>query len=783
MNKLNFDLKLEVFHRTQQMAVLEKKLERMTEIEEQLVHMHKLEAEVEELRTAEKDNETLRESNEQLRIDLDKRDQAVTEAVELICQLESKLESLENGGRVSKLSMSRPQTADGSDILTPKALTMIEIPKRKSSKQNSGVSSVSQRQTSSELRKLSKAPSFLRADHKSTATLRSLYAPEEDRRPRSAMNELTKSESFHTMNETIDPESPRLSILSECSELNPCDTPVRWQEFDELNIPIRENLSTTGSLDSYVSPTGREESKEDQIDRWMQSREDMNQTIITRRMNRALSDATQAAIPSLPTDLYSHKPRGRGRLDASLFGDTRLPPTPDTMSTAHAMGANRSNGSNGSIGARKRSPTEQDPFFSSQQVDRPRSARDIISCHSFNGSEFINSMQTNCSDTPRLGATADESRTILPCFNTVSSKASELLGPGSPSNPVIETFGDMLQGTANQASTPMIKCVRSPPKAMTPEPRAIGSESSPPLTPQDWIAAAKQGPRPRKEQTRDIGHGMRNMELSPRTVISAAAFHDDRSIASDPSERDIRGIPTLDMTTLDILEQPLTLPRPDLQSETGPEPRRRLSFLPPFFGRSNNNPPRPQASPTPNDFEDDFEDGAPSPVIPKIRTMGGNARRPMSQIITNPTDLYPSIQPIANEEPPPAFRPRALPQSFTESNIADHYNSSTISGRPSTSQGVEHKRRSSLGIFSWMKSKRSDSLTISSAEKPTDIMPKDNHTPSRLASEAAYGARVPRAQTPDSMEAYVVRPYPEGTVHPDEFARRPRYMGRRARRN
>ncbi|KAJ5700382.1 hypothetical protein N7536_003395 [Penicillium majusculum] len=785
MNRLNFDLKLEVFHRTQQMAVYEKKLERMAEMEEQLAHMDDLVAEVEELRTAEKDNQTLRESNEQLRMDLDKRDLAVTEAVELICQLESKIEMLENGGRGSRLSMSRPMTADGSEALAPKSRAMIDIPERTSSKRNSSILSVAQRQTSSELRKLSKAPSFLRADNKSTATLRSLYAPEEEIQSRSARTELSKSESFHTSTEIMEPESPRLSVLSECSELNPFDTPTRWQEFDQLEIPVRRSLSAAGSLDSYVPPNRREESKEDQIDRWIQSREDVNQTIITRRRNRASSDATKASVPNFTTELYAPKPRGRGRLDASLFGGVRLPPTPDTMSTAGATGANRShgsNGSNGSIRARKSPQTEQDLFFPGRRVNRPRSAEEMASHYSFNDSEVDDSMQTNCSDTPRLGVTAEESRTILPSFNTVSSKASALLGPGSPDNPVIETFGEQYHADANAASTPTIKRVRSPIKAMTPDPHTSDRDSSP-LTPQDWVAAAKQGPRSRKPRPRDTRHDIQQTELSPRTVDSPATFNDNSSIASDPSEPEVPGIPTLDMTTLDILEQPLDIAQSQVKAEASPEPRRRLSFIPPFFNRSNNNTRRLQGSPIPNDFEDDDEDGAPSPVIPKTRTMGGASRRPMSQVITAPTDLYSSNPPIHNEESLSGFRPRGFAQSSTMSTLADQPGSATVSGRPSTSHGieVEHKRRSSLGIFGWMKSKRSDSVTVPGTEKSSDSTQKENRAPSRLAYETIHGLGIPRAETPDSMEAHV-RPHSEIATHADEYARRPRYMGRRARR-
>ncbi|KAJ5363212.1 hypothetical protein N7541_004056 [Penicillium brevicompactum] len=773
MNKLNFDLKLEVFHRTQQMKILEQKLGRMAEMEEQLAYMDQLEAEVKELRGVANENRMLREANKQLSSDFKNRDQAVVEAVDLICQLETKIDVLENGGRTSKMSMSRPTTADASDILTPKAHTMVEIPERTSSRRgsrNSSVMNVAHRQTSSELRKLSKAPSFLRVDDKSTATLRGLYEPQTND-SRSAVSELAKSESFHTMNDTLEPESPRLSVLSECSELNTFDTPTKWDDLDCLDIPVRKALSTTGSMDSYVRPTEKEESKEDQIDRWMQSREDINETIITRRRNRASWAPSTSGLTSLAADLYSQKPRGRGRLDASLFGGITLPPTPDTMSTAYVVGTNRSNGSNGSNGsieAQKSFRNDQDPFFTAKPINRPHSAEEIASRRSFN-SEVTDSMQTNYSDTTRPGGKA-ESHTMLPTFNTVSSKASELLGPGSPNNPAISTFGDLHQATVNQISTPTIHRVRNVPKAMTPEPQPTERDASPPLTPQDWIAAAHQGPRSRKEMARAASPQLQRTDRTPRKVVSPTAFDDVDSIASNPTEPDSPGIPTLDMTTLDILEQPLEVSEANPVPEADPEPRRRLSFRPPFFSRSTNHPRPLQASPILNDFEDD-EDGAPSPIIPKTRTMGGRAQRPTSQLYTNPNELYSSLQIFSEDQP--TF-PRGLPQSFTEPRIADHNDPPNASGRPSTSHGSDHKRRSSLGIIGWMKGKISDST-----DKPEHS--KEPRPSSRLAFEAANGVEIPRAETPDLAEAPVVRPRSEMISH-DDAARRPRYMGRRARR-
>lgn len=779
MNKLNFDLKLEVFHRTQQMGALEKKLERMKEMEEELRRMHKLEAEVEDLRSAEKENRTLRESNEQLRQELDKRDQAVTEAVQLICQLEAKIEELETGGRTSQQSMSR-LLLDGPNATTPKAQQAVEIPERTSSRQKTSRSQPSQPR-SSDLRHLSKAPSFLRADNQSTATLRSLYAPE-DNKSHTTVSELTKSESLHTMNDTSEPGSPRLSVLSEASELNPFDTPSKWNEFDKLDIPVRKAPST-GSLDSYIPPTEREESKSEQVDQWLQSRPDMSETIIRRRQNRTLSDASKTGAPPFNGELYSNKPRGRPRVDTSLFGGARLPPTPDTMSTAYAA---VNNGSNGSIAPEKSPKPERDHWFAGRRLDRHRSADEFTTRRSFDGSDITDSMQTNCSDTPRLGVTNDESPTIFP-FSTVASKASELLGPGSPNNPAINSFSDLFhQDSKDEAIPPTIKRDRTPSKTTTTttESHSTKHESSPPLTPQDWLAAATRTPRSRKEQSHGLRIEQRGVEPNCN-VISQAAFDDGQSIDSIPTEPDHPGIPTLDMNTLDILEQPFAEPLaaiPGPPPEQEQEPRRRLVFRPSFLSHSNG-PRRLQSSPMAPDYIDDEDDGAPSPVIQKHRNTGGARRRPVSQIVTDSAELYSSSIP-AQDNIERNFAPKAPHQSFMETrdtSLPAHSGSATISGRPSTSHSMEHKRRSSLGIFGWMKNvsgKRSEPATPTVAEAFADAAQRKEQRSRPVKEHPGTGSHFPHANTPDSMDA----PRSEMSMHTDDTARRPRYMGRRSRR-
>lgn len=771
MNKLNFDLKLEIFHRTQQVGSLEKKVQKMHEMEEELERMHKVEEENEHLRAAEKENKTLRQTNEHLQTELKTKDQAVAEAVQFICSLEAKIEELQTGERPAPPPMSR-LVLDGPNASTPKSQAAINIPERTSSKRQARTNPPK----SAELRELGKPPSFLHADNKSTATLRSLYGPE-DNKSQTTLGGLSKSESLHTMHEATELGSPRLSVLSECSELNPFDGPTRWQEFDKLDIPLRKASSTTGSLDSYVPPTERENSKDDESDQWVDLQPDMSQTIIKRRRNRAMSDASTTGALTLGADLYSNKPPGRGRLDASLFGGAKLPPTPDTMSTAYATA---NNGSNGSIVPQRSPKPGQQTWFAGRPLERRRSADELTTRRSFNGSDITDSMQTNCSDTPRLGMTSVESPTFFP-FNTVADKASELLGPGSPNNQNIDTFSDLSQQDSKETAATSINDRCQTPTTMV---KSGPDNQSPPLTPQDWIAAGKQGPRSRKERA----HGLRiekDQAEPSHNVLIQPAFHDNESVDSYAVESEVGGIPTLDLDTLDILEQPAAQPLVAPKPQPEPEPRRRFSFRPNFFSRSNG-PRRLQSSPMAPDFEDE-DDGCPSPVIPKTRNMGGAQRRPMSQII-NSADLSSSL-PVNTDGFGGDFNPKALHQSFMETRDFHAQSRSSTNARPTTSHSVqssEHKRRGSLGLFGWMKGmsgKKSEPATpVVTDTFPESVhTPKDQRTSSRLGYEVG-GLGVARASTPDSMEAPVVRPRSEMTIYSDDQSRRPRYMGRRSRR-
>ena len=94
LQKQNFDLKMELFHRRERMTALEDELEQARELEA--------------------DNAEMQEVNEQLLEELEKRDSAIEEAVGIICELEEKVETLE-----SRVTETSPSTLRPQDIYDP----------------------------------------------------------------------------------------------------------------------------------------------------------------------------------------------------------------------------------------------------------------------------------------------------------------------------------------------------------------------------------------------------------------------------------------------------------------------------------------------------------------------------------------------------------------------------------------------------------------------------------------------------------------------------------------
>ncbi|KAL4782850.1 hypothetical protein BJX76DRAFT_277199 [Aspergillus varians] len=760
ISKQNFDLKLEIFHRVQQLSLLEKKLERMQELEEELDRMRGLEEEVQELRAAEEDNQRLRQSNEQLRQDLDKRDQAVTEAVELICQLEARVEELAPSMDISRHSTAQPLFHDDSGVSTPRNASTLDIPERTSSRR--GTRKSERRRVSSGSRILQRAPSFLLEESKNTAALRSLYV-ESDDDPIPKPTIITKSESMNSMTETVEPESPRLSALSECSELNVNDSPITEDGFDQIDIPVRRK-ETRAQGASFSSTTLCKSDRDFvRIDRWIPTEADnASKADAPQQKTRRLSDVFKEAETSSPGSSFnssSHKSKME-----SIFGSARLPPTPDTMITAHPGWTNGS--SNSTIADMSQSDLKR-------YLTRTRSADELTAKRGSNNSEPRQSMDTNISQItpPRLSVDeGDEDPATFP-LNSIQDPY------GNPASQGIFTgeFDRVLARMDNDYYSPSRRTSRD---------ETTSLETSPPsLT--DWVEAARSGTR---NQTGPIPADSR---LVGARAPSQSSFLGRRhSIDSAVREPTLPFIQTLNLRSLeDDDESP--------PATTEPEPRRRISLLSPFFSRSGT-ARRLQPSPIPGPLDDD--DGAPAPVVRKTRNQQSKPPRPLSG------------QGGHFSGSGPTYAEDHMSRSFTEANFSSSASSSATTSRPSTSHGVKdnHKRRGSLGIFGWMKGasagfgsslKKSDpapSTSTSSSSKPDPPLTPTTTASSSSASTAfraslrlathdnvtlVPGQEVSKPAEPEVDDFATRTRYPTRTDEPvDELGKRPRYMERRSRR-
>ncbi|KAL4976676.1 hypothetical protein BDW66DRAFT_159494 [Aspergillus desertorum] len=760
ISKQNFDLKLEIFHRVQQLSALEKKLERMQELEDELERMRGLEDEVQELRAAEEDNQRLRESNEQLRQEIDKRDQAVTEAVELICQLEAKVEDLEKNNPQSSTA-HLPYVDTG--VATPKNASTPDIPERTSSRRKTR--HLDRRRVSSGSRILQRAPSFLLEDSKSTAALRRLYVEADDTLI-TVPTPITKSESMNSMAETAESESLRLSALSECSELDLDDTLISGDAFDQIDIPVRRKDTSTQATNLSSVTLRMSDAKLARVDRWAPRGADETSIAETTRQKDGFKEP-QASSPSSSSR--------KSRLE-SIFGSSRLPPTPDTMTTAYPAWAN---------GLSDSTVADKSPSDLRRCLARTRSADELTARRSSITMEPRQSMDSNISKVTFPRASLDE-RNEDPAIFPLDSIRQPRYDPSANHEIFPRNFERVLARMDKDYYRPCSPTTRD-------ETMSLGS-SSPSMTADDWIEAARPGTRDR------TGSVLVNSQLIGVHAPSQSSFLDRRhSIDSAVREPTLPIIQTITLRALKDGDAPPSTANPE------PETRRRISLFPPFFSRSAQTR-RLQPSPIPDPADKD--DGAPSPVIRKTRNPPFRTHRPGSGV-RQASDFSAYSGPTYAEDD--------MSRSFTEASVNSPSLSTT---RPATSNGGkdQHKRRGSLGILGWMKGA---SAGLGSSLKKSDVPPQthistgsSNKTesqitkPSTVATTASTSASTTfratsRAATHDNVTLAVgecpskspepaAEELPISTTrikHPtrtdelsDEQGRRPRYMERRSRR-
>lgn len=662
INKLNFDLKLDIYHRTQQIATLEKKMERMHEMEKELERMHGLEDELDELREVEENNQRLRDANEELQSELDKRDQAISEAVELICQLETKVEELQTGRETTSLPREdfNAIADDVAEVCTPKAQTFVDIPDRTSSRKGT-------------VRRPRKSPSFLREDNRGTAALRSLFLAEENKSVRS----VSASTIGTTVDSMADPPSPRLSILSECSYFFPKDIEPKGTGLDQL-----DRLDQLTLVNNELSPVITSPAKDlfkdhvsDRISDWVHYDEQASQkktSNANRHRARALSDVSRGShVPITHLDepfqpmrktRRSQHPSPRQQHLADFGGN--LPPTPDTMSTF------RPTFRNGSI-----SSLPMDKLVGSQTafppLSRPRSA-DELTTRSTSKSIHSDDIDTAASVVSQHNVQNNPTSlySSFSHYGRGSAKATRVLGPGSPSNPRLSCYGgDLLfngEDVENDVSD-MHMARTSSFKSMTPAKVSKDLLSSA-LTPQDWLEAARA-----EDET------------------SKVAFSSPKPEAEEKLPEDVQKDDTVDNTTTEDANTPRN---PPLRlrawaNESQPVPevqqyRRRLSR---FFTRNRQQQDtQPESVATTNQ--------GPSP-IPHKNLLVSRHRRTSSGPGLNSEEGSSSVdhppgRRLSKPKPPTDLRP-------------------STASRPMTSDSAEPRSKGSL-LLGWMKGSHSKDL-------------------------------------------------------------------------
>ena len=356
INKQNFDLKLEVFHRRQRNELLETRLEKSQELEA--------------------DNQELQSINEEMLLELEKRDVAIQEAVSLICELEAKNEELQMA--VVKMDFTQSSSTpapepvkDGNGIMDSSLSTTSGVGRSAPSRENdNGLQTDLQAPSEHSLsapdtlsppkaRSARRVPNFIRETKKSTNVLRSMYSNDGN----ASFVSLARPGSLFSGDDDDDyidrqmTNSPRLSILSESgfSSIYGGRKDQMFAETDDKGEVAEPSLPQTPSI-----PQQRDTQRESRLHKWLDERNMartpspkatthgkissidriLSEAPISTQNQKSAEAASEGKLPRTPEKRQAKQTRSPGKRSASpsfggpIFGAAVLPPTPDTMSTA-----------------------------------------------------------------------------------------------------------------------------------------------------------------------------------------------------------------------------------------------------------------------------------------------------------------------------------------------------------------------------------------------------------------------------------------------------------------
>ncbi|KAK2733184.1 hypothetical protein FQN57_002276 [Myotisia sp. PD_48] len=695
LNKQTFDLKLEIFHRAQQISILERKLERLPILEEQVRQSNRLQNELQELREVDEENRRLRQSNAQLRLEMDKRDQAVSEAVELICRLETKVDELKSRKEEERPSTARPYTTDhfqdspnaSPQTLTPKNKIIFDVPDRTSSRRGTRTSNSRSTKSRTATPTLSsprprRYPSFLQEQSSDTHALRNVY-PTDFIHLREASSFSSRNGTASSTGDTLEPESPRLSALSECSYLDPALSPTKSFLRDDPNISgqSKATVPQTDSLGRCIESPNLQNSNLSRviIEEWMEPNRELDRGLKPNPRPSPNSAKNSLADPcALAPAFQARRPTKTCQIDLPSnercqFNNSRFPPTPDTMSTSILESRNKSNSSVVAERSRYDRAATCRPISIDRALGRRRSADEITTRPSTADTILSDGIDT-WSNVPQFAFDREKKyqlASMFPPFKYDQRPASEVLDTGAG----IGLPGLSLVSTIDRNTIPN----------HTPRIQAHGIRhtdhaslsTSPPLTPQDWLEAAlpQAAPTSKKEVIRSKDSLSVSMQHATGRDIKLPV---DESPGTTPDEVSYPD-PRFPNSTLRSRRARILA---DLQS--------RRSFRPLFFNRLSTVATR--QPPTSGEAENNTVSTVESSIL-QI-----SAARSSAEPRTNGTATATNKQP--NESHPINDSPRnsTLRPHQTMPNI-----STATSGRSSTVDGVEHKRRSSHGFFGWMK--------------------------------------------------------------------------------
>lgn len=358
LNKQNFDLKLELFHRRQRTGTLEVKL-------------NALEA---KLDASEADKKELQGINEELLRALESRDEAVREAVGLLYDWEVKMDEMKRfvadlqastttPGLESQLLSKSSEPSEQPLAQVDDALPSTPFTTRMSDhqKDSQGARSPRDKSTPGVEKAPCRMPSFLMENKKSTQALRSLYASDGGSSPGNlSVFSLPRPGSLFSADEKPEADSdgfmlnsPRLSMLSESSfrsvygkakgsdqisakhkERRPYD-----ESSSEDERPLQDSKQHNPNIhkwmsESKITPTRRRFAKDRRGDHFSSIDEvvdDIPNEVQTVQRARQMSPRSPSRQKREETVNFQPLPA----LGGTMFGHDILPPTPDTMSTAN----------------------------------------------------------------------------------------------------------------------------------------------------------------------------------------------------------------------------------------------------------------------------------------------------------------------------------------------------------------------------------------------------------------------------------------------------------------